>query len=193
MKVKQVFGATPFDPTGLIPNLTTIEELNEFEAANITEALLWAQDRKALKTEILTATGLYLLHKKMFDQVWEWAGKLRKSQTIPGVPVECIQQEVGVMLGNVKYWIEEETFSIEEIAIRLHHKLVWIHPFPNGNGRWSRIVADLFLYFNRQPRFPWGPDDLLKETDARKKYIEALRIADDSDNYKPLLKFAKSK
>jgi Fic-DOC domain mobile mystery protein B len=187
-------GATALEPDvlkGLIPNLTTQGELNEFEAKNIADAIIWASKSRTLKKDLLSATGIFALHKKMFDQTWNWAGKVRWTQTNIGVAPEKIQNELGALLGNVKYWIEEETYKFEEIAVRFHHKLVWIHPFPNGNGRFSRLAADLLLEFNGHERFKWGQSDLVTDQKERDKYLGALRLADIKIDYGPLLKFAK--
>ena len=94
-------------------------------------------------------------------------------------------------LGNVQYWLENETYSLDELAIRFHHKLVWIHPFPNGNGRWSRLATDLLLEFNGGNKFSWGSDDLSHENDDRSRYIKALRVADEHKDFNDLLRFAR--
>lgn len=196
MKITYAPGATPItddDLEGLIPNVSLQAELNEFEAANIAQAELWAPKSRNMKRDLLSVTGLKNLHKKMFGETWKWAGELRKSQTIPGVEVHRIQSELGRLLGDVNYWIENKTFSLDEIAIRFHHRLVWIHPFPNGNGRFSRFAADLLLIYNKQLRFTWGSANLIKVSDERSKYIKALQKADkDNDNIQDLLRFARS-
>lgn len=195
MKVRNPPGATPLDDEalkGLIPNLTTQAELNEFEEQNIARALLWAQSSRSLKKNFISATGLILLHKKMFEETWEWAGEFRKRQTNIGVAPEKIQQELGILLGNVEYWLKNKTYPIEEIAIRFKHKLVWIHPFVNGNGRHSRLVADLFLELNGEKPFTWGRDSLIEKSPSRKTYIQALQVADKSEKYEKLINFARS-
>tara|TARA_B100001248_G_scaffold203924_1_gene158099 strand:- start:6919 stop:7512 length:594 start_codon:yes stop_codon:yes gene_type:complete len=194
MKIYNIPGSTPLDSEtirGLIPNLTTQSELNEFEANNIAQALLWTKSSGKIKKNLLTVSGLIELHKQMFGQVWEWAGKFRWSQTNIGVPKENIQNELGQLLGNVQYWLENETYSLDELAIRFHHKLVWIHPFPNGNGRWSRLATDLLLEFNGGNKFSWGSDDLSHENDDRSRYIKALRVADEHKDFNDLLRFAR--
>lgn len=194
MKVRNPLGSTPLDDEalGLIPNLTSQGELNEFEEQNIARALLWAKSSHSLKKNLISATGLIQLHKKMFEETWKWAGEFRKRQTNIGVSPEKIQQEMGNLLGNVEYWIKNKTYPLEEVAIRFKHKLVWIHPFVNGNGRHSRLVADLFLELNGEKPFTWGRDSLAEESSHRKTYIHALQIADKSEKYEPLIKFARS-
>ncbi len=195
MKVKNPTGATPLDPEileQLIPNLTTQDELNEFEAQNIGAAIIWARASSDLRKNLLTATGLIKLHRKMFDQTWEWAGKWRWLETNIGVAPKNIQNELGALLGDVQYWLEHKTYSTEEAAVRFHHKLVWTHPFPNGNGRFSRLAADLLIEFNGGKKLSWGSRDLVGETKTRDEYLRSLRIADRSNDYEALLKFARS-
>lgn len=193
MRIKTPTGATPLDSETLqllIPNLTTQTELNEFEAQNIADAMLWAANSQSLKKNLISATGIVRLHKKMFDETWQWAGKFRWKQTNIGVSPETIQNELGALLGNVQYWLDNKTYPLEEIAVRFHHKLVWIHPFANGNGRCSRLAADLLLQYNRGQKLNWGSQDLAKESEIRNRYLKALRLADQND-YTPLMKFAK--
>lgn len=195
MKIKNLPGATPIDDEvlqQLIPNLTTQGELNEFEAENIISAELWAKTSSSMRKNLISATGILSLHRKMFDQTWEWAGKTRWNQTSIGVTPEEIQNTLGVLIGDVNYWLENKTYNLEEVAVRFHHKLVWIHPFPNGNGRLSRLAADLQLEYSGEPRFTWGKTSLLKEGENRKIYIKALQKADRLDEYSDLLAFAKS-
>lgn len=195
MKVQSPPGATPLDEDtlrGLIPGLTTQGELDEYEAANIAEAMMWASSSRQLRSDLLSASGLCLLHKKMFGDVWDWAGQFRKKDTNIGVSPEKIQNELGRLLGDVKYWMENKTFSLEEIAIRFHHRLVWIHPFPNGNGRFSRFAADLLLEFQNEKPFTWGRSLLSQASEKRKDYIAALKLADREERFDSLLTFAKS-
>lgn len=195
MKIKTPLGATPLEDEilrQLIPNLTTQDELNEFEAENIIEAELWAKTSRSLRKNLISATGLVSLHKKMFGKTWDWAGKLRWRQTSIGVAPEEIQNALGVLLGDVEYWLENKTYNLEEIAIRFHHKLVWIHPFPNGNGRFARLAANLMLEYSGQPRFSWGQTNLSKTSEVRKHYINALKKADKFEKFNEILLFAKS-
>jgi Fic-DOC domain mobile mystery protein B len=194
MKIKEVLGATPLDEEtlqGLIPGLTTHGELDEFEQANITRALMWAEQSRRLKKDLLSVSGLILLHKKMFEDVWKWAGEFRTRQTNIGVSPKVIQNDLAILLGDMKYWIENKTYSLEEIAIRFHHRLVWIHPFPNGNGRFARLATDLFLRHHGLPSFTWGRHNLGSVGELRSKYIKALQVADREDSYELLLSFSK--
>lgn len=195
MKITTIFGATPLDEDairGLLPRLTTQQELNEYEAQNISAALRWAQSSRILKKSLLSATGLCTLHKKMFGDTWKWAGEFRMRQTNIGVAPENIQNDLGILLGDAKYWLANKVFDIEEIGIRFHHRLVKIHPFTNGNGRHARFAANLLVQFNGGKIFTWGSEDLLKDSQARSRYIKALQLADINGEYHALLEFAKS-
>lgn len=192
------FGATELnldDLEGLIPNyITRRSELDEFEKTNIVKAVEWLTKKGFRYDQILTMGLVFELHKRMFNKTWKWAGMLRRLDVnIGNTPVEQIQMRIKNVLDNIKFWIEHKTFSIDEICIRLHHELVWIHPFPNGNGRFSRIICDELRFSLGNGYFPWGGgDDLVADSKFRKMYIESLRAA-DSTNYYPLLKFALSK
>lgn len=150
-------GATPLTPEemeGLIPSYISLHsELNEAEQANILEAEAWALRRKR---NILDEQFLKGLHKRMFGHVWKWAGTLRHSEKNIGVDAYRIPVEMRQMLDDCRYWISHESFPMAMIAVRFHHRLVWIHPFPNGNGRFARLATDLLLVANNQPVFSWG-------------------------------------
>ncbi|AHZ84231.1 hypothetical protein Bb109J_c1536 [Bdellovibrio bacteriovorus] len=195
MKIQDIPGATPLDDEtlrGLIPGLTTHGELDEFEAANIARAILWAESSRSLKKDLLSLTGLKRLHQKMFEDTWRWAGDLRTRQTNIGVSPLSIQSDMAILLGDISYWLQNQTFSVEEIAIRFHHRLVYIHPFPNGNGRCARLATDLFLKQQGGSGFTWGRASLALAGHLRKEYIRCLKLADKAGEYGPLLNFAKS-
>lgn len=129
-----------------------------------------------------------LLHAKMFDQTWKWAGQFRSSEKNVGIPWIQISEASRNLFDDVKYWLENETYPLEEIAARLHHRLTVIHPFPNGNGRLARILTDVFLVSRGHRRFAWGQGDLTPEGDVRARYVAALRAADGGD-MQPFLDF----
>ena len=187
-----VAGQTPLDEdelAGLIPALTTRAELNAFEQSNIYDAAVWAHKSRTLKKDLLSVKSLTLLHSKMFNKTWRWAGQFRQTAKNIGVEVHDVQNQLGQLIGNANYWLDNETFSMTEIAIRVHHKLVWIHLFPNGNGRHARLVADLLLHFKNQPSLSWGGASLDLEGTTRNQYLAALKSA-DLGNLNPLLSFA---
>lgn len=195
MKLSSPPGATPIDPdtiSRLIPNLVTQEELNEFEAANVAKAMEWAHKSKKLRSSFLSVSSLRLLHEKMFNETWEWAGRFRQKETNIGLAPAKIQDALGALLGDVKYWMETKALTLDESAIRFHHRLVQIHPFVNGNGRLSRLAADLLLEFNGGTRFTWGMGSLAKTSVKRDLYLKCLKEADKTSNIKELTKFARS-
>lgn len=186
-------GATPLDAdeaAGLKPGLTTRGELNAFEQANIAQGFTWARKSRKLKGNLLSIDSIKLLHKRMFDDTWKWAGTFRTTGKNIGVEPYLIQTQLATLCGDGNYWLENKTFSIDICAIRFHHRLVSIHPFPNGNGRHSRLVADLLMLFAGQSPFSWGGTSIDVEGSTRTNYLNALRSA-DRGNYDLLIEFAK--
>lgn len=187
-------GSTPLSPeelSDLIPNLATQRELNEWERENILQARAWARAERTPPIRMPSDEYIRKLHRKMFDQTWRWAGEYRHSERNLGVPVEEIRERLMASFGDVRYWIENRTHSSDEIAVRFHHRLVLIHPFPNGNGRHARLIADLLTMKLGAPALTWGSENLIDKGEPRWRYLEALRAADGGD-FEPLLQFARS-
>jgi len=187
-------GATPIDPdevAGLkLTHITTRGELDRWEQDNIYEALIWLEKQKL--RDLLNEGFIRELHKRMFGNVWKWAGKFRRTDKNIGVPWSQISTSFRNLLDDTKLWMELEEVPPDEMAARFHHRLVSIHPFPNGNGRHARLMTDLFLEnFLDCPQFTWGGKNLSKISDARQRYIIALHAADEFD-YQPLIEFARS-
>ncbi len=184
--------ATPLDAdelASLIPgHMTTQAELNEWEQLNIVQGDSWARKQRR---EILNEGFLRQLHKQMFGETWRWAGDFRKSDKNIGIDWLSIGVELKKLLDDVRYQIEHSSFTADEIAVRLHHRLVVIHPFPNGNGRHARLLADLVVERLGQPRFSWGSRNLVDAGETRQSYIAALQAADARD-MAPLIAFARS-
>jgi len=181
MRLEYAEGATPLDPdtiAGLIPTLALQAELNAFEAENISMAVQWAKRARGIDRDVLQVTSLRKLHQRMFSLTWQWAGQFRRVQTNIGVSAEKIPMRLEQLCGNVRYQKDNNVFPWKEMAVRFHHELVLIHPFPNGNGRHARLATDLLLERNGQPRFTWGSSSLTESTDVRREYIDALREAD---------------
>jgi Fic-DOC domain mobile mystery protein B len=164
-------------------------ELNEWEQANILEAEKWIFSQK--HKDIFSLEFIQGLHEKMLGETWKWAGKFRKTQKSIGVDHFEIPQELLKCCKDTLYQKDNHVYPLDEIAARLHHRLVWILPFPNGNGRHARIFTDIFLIQLQQSKFTRGRGDLANLTDLRKTYIAALRAADNY-NFEPLLKFIRS-
>ncbi|NUQ28547.1 MAG: mobile mystery protein B [Acidobacteriaceae bacterium] len=188
-------GNTPLSPdeqADLIPNLTTKEELNQWERENIVVAYSWALNPRTLaKEDALSESYLRELHRRMFDETWRWAGLYRTTEKNIGIPHHQIREQLAILIGNTRYWLEHETFPPDEIAIRFHHRLVFIHPFANGNGRHARLIADVLAKLSGRPDFTWGGADIVAQGNIRSAYIDALRAADKND-IEPLLAFARS-
>ncbi len=183
---------TPDEEADLIPNLGTRDELNEWERLNILEAYSWALDRKRLRRlDPLKEPYLRDLHRRMFDQTWKWAGRYRSTERNLGIAPHLIRDALAGLLGDARYWVEHGTYAPDEIAVRLHHRMVFIHPFANGNGRHARLMADVLTLRLGRPVFTWGSAELVRAGDFRARYIEALRAADGHD-IQPLLRFSRS-
>lgn len=151
-------GATPLDPdeaAGLIPtHITTQEQLNEWELANILEGERWVFSRK--RKDLLSSRFFRVLHERMFGNTWRWAGTFRATEKNIGIDPAQIAPELKKLCDDVAHQIQHASYPLDETAARFHHRLTWIHPFPNGNGRLSRTIADLLLVQNDAPRFTWG-------------------------------------
>ena len=187
-------GTTPIDPDEaeglLLSHITNRSELNRWEQQNIMQAEEWAFRYRS--KNLLSVDFILKLHKKMFGIVWKWAGSFRRSEKNLGVDPLSIRSALKELLEDLKAWIEFETYPADEIAARFHHRLVAIHPFPNGNGRHARLLADLLLVHTLdRPRFTWGSSSLINAGECRTNYINALRSADKHD-YDPLLDFVRS-
>jgi len=189
-------GQTPLDEQekeGLkIKSITTQGELDEFEQLNIEKAVEWTIRTKLKPENILTEKFIKDLHKRMYNDVWKWAGEFRKTEKNIGIPWTQIGIELKNLLDDTKYWIENKTFSPKEIAIRFKHRIVSIHCFPNGNGRHSRMMADIIIEsIFKEEIFSWHQSNMVKANETRKEYIEALKKADNG-NIEPLINFAKN-
>jgi Fic-DOC domain mobile mystery protein B len=180
---------TPDEREGIIPSHVALRhELNELEQQNILAADVWAFRRKR---DPMSEAFARNLHRRMFGEVWRWAGTYRTSNKNIGVDREQIHIRLHEALDNVRYWIEHNTLSPDEIAVRFHHALVFIHPFPNGNGRWSRLMADILVVRLGQARFTWDRGTLHTADETRRAYIKALKTA-DNHNFSELIAFARS-
>jgi Fic-DOC domain mobile mystery protein B len=184
--------STPLSPEerdALIPSYITLRgELNEAEQANILEAYEWAFSRKR---NVLDEGFLSTLHKRMYGHVWRWAGAYRHTQKNIGIEFYKIPTELRKLLDDCRYWVTNNAYPPDEIGARLHHRLVSIHCYPNGNGRHARLAADLLLTALGRDPFSWGGANLIDSGATRAAYVAALRAADNHD-YAPLLAFVRS-
>ncbi len=185
-------GATPLGPDEIqglkYKHITTRGELDELEQANIQEGLLWIGGRK--RGDILQEGFVRTLHRRLFGGVWDWAGTFRQREMNIGIDPIQITEQLTILLGNARYWSDEKVFKPLEAAARFHHRMVEIHPFPNGNGRHARIAADILLkqYYDH-PEIDWANGhNLQAENEHRNRYIASLQEA-DAGNFEPLLEF----
>lgn len=184
---------TDAEKLDLIPSLSTRAELNAAERANILEARVWALRRRTLQREdLLTDAFGRELHRRMFGRVWRWAGSYRKTERNLGWEVHRLTEGTYNAFADVRTWLEYETYPVPEVAVRLHHQLVRVHPWPNGNGRHARLIADVVVAARGGADLTWGAGaDIVTPGDARQRYIAAIRAADAGD-FAPLLAFARS-
>lgn len=196
LELQYADGQTPLDEEekeGLkIKSITTQGELDEFEQLNIETAVEWTIHSNLKLKRILTEKFIKDLHKKMYGDIWIRAGEFRKSDKNIGIKWTQIGLELKNLLDDTNYWIDNKTFSSEEISIRFKHRIVTIHCFPNGNGRHSRMMADIISesIFGKEI-FSWHKSNMVKANKIRKKYVDALKEADNG-NIKPLIEFAKN-
>ena len=180
---------TPEERRDLLPSyITNRDQLNEVEQRGIATADRWAFSRKR---DVLDERFLLSLHRRMFQDVWKWAGAFRTTPRNIGVEAYQIGVDLRHLLDDVLYWVEHSTYPPDEIALRFHTRLTWIHPFPNGNGRHARLSADLLIVTLGADRFSWGGGALVDDDELRKTYIEAVR-AGDQHILGPLLAFART-
>jgi Fic-DOC domain mobile mystery protein B len=178
----------------LIDTITTQVELNFAEQQSIIESSRWIFEKN--HKNILSNEFFKSLHKKMFQSVWIWAGVHRKTNKNIGVEPYKISTEIKKLCDDCEYWIEHKTYDWSEIAARFHHKVVWIHPFVNGNGRFARILTDILLKKHKQAALNWGrdayPEDkFTSESELRAEYLSSLRDADNK-KFQKLIRFIRS-
>ena len=195
MEFQYAAGATPLDPdeaAGLVPShITTQADLNAWEQANILQAVRWVARQK--KRDLLTEGFVRDLHRRMFDQTWKWAGTFRQSNKNIGVDWTKVAVKLRNLLDNTRFQIDHKVFEPDELVVRFHHQLVWVHAFPNGNGRHARLMADVLAQQLGRPRMTWGGADveLVSMGTVRDRYLKALREADQGQ-WSALIAFARS-
>ena len=192
MEIVYPDGATPLDPDEMeglkFAHIETRGELDQLEQQNIQEGFNWLA-RQRNYNDFLTEAFLLELHKRLFGLVWTWAGRFRQSEKNIGVDYLMIGIELRNLLDDARFWLENATYGREEFAARFHHRLVKIHPFPNGNGRHARIMTDEILksMLHVEP-INWATKPLGTDGEHRQTYIRALRAADAND-YSALIAF----
>lgn len=189
-------GQTPLDEDEkeglLIPTIANRGELDEFEQQNIEQAVLWSLGRSFKADVVFTEDFLKAVHKRMYGNVWAWAGEFRKTNKNLGVDKYQIPTKLRCLLEDVKFWYANSTYTPDETTIRFKHRLVSVHCFPNGNGRHSRLIADIVIdKIFKQPVYTWGSAKLVKQVNSRVAYLNAIRAADGGD-IQPLINFARA-
>lgn len=186
-------GATALDTEDvhdLIPrHIGTRAELNAWEQANIARAVNWLSVRR--RRPVLDVRFVRDLHRHMFGDTWKWAGAYRRHDTNLGVPWATISSKLSELVADAVCWFDHRSYAADECAVRLHHRLTVIHPFPNGNGRHARLYADTVLTTRGSPPFSWGTDNLQHAGVTRARYLDALRAA-DGDDVTLLMRFVRS-
>jgi Fic-DOC domain mobile mystery protein B len=184
---------TPEERRDLIPSIATRAELNALERHSINEARVWAMRPRALRRgDLLSDHFARELHRRMFSEVWRWAGRYRTTERTLGWDWPRITEGVRVALEDASYWDQHQTFPVPAAAVRLHHRLVVIHPWANGNGRHARLIADVWCAARKAPELTWGARaDLQPPGATRARYLAAMRAA-DAGEFGPLLAFAQS-
>lgn len=186
-------GDTRLDPDAaaeLIPDdVGNREELDTLELLNIAKCEAWAFSTR--HKDLLSPGFVRRLHRRMFDETWRWAGRYRVTEKNIGIDPAQIVEAVHRLCEDVKTQLAGGVLSVDEIAARMFHRLVFIHPFPNGNGRHARMMADLLLVRNGKPRFTWGKLTPSGDEEMRQRQMDAVRRADAGD-FAPLLAFARS-
>lgn len=183
---KPIDDATPYDDISglkLPKNKTyTLQDVYEKEAENIANATIKYLSAPPSKKEApFTYSWVMDLHEEMLGDVWDWAGKLRQIELSIGIKAYLVPIELKNLCDDIEYWNNHKTFDVYETATRIHHRAVQIHPFKNGNGRWSRMLANIYLRQHDKMPVRWQEDLLAKENPKRSEYIEALKKADSGD------------
>jgi Fic-DOC domain mobile mystery protein B len=184
---------TPEERVRLLPSLSTRAQLDEIERLNVNAARVWAMRSTVLRrSNLLSEAFSRELHRRMFNGIWRGAGQYRTTERNPGWEPHRIAEGVGMFFDDAEGWLRFSTFGVHEAAVRLHHRLVSIHPWANGNGRHARLIADVIVAANGENPLSWGsrPSDA-GAPPARARYVEAIRSADSGD-FGPLLMFARA-
>ncbi|MDD2792356.1 MAG: mobile mystery protein B [Sediminibacterium sp.] len=196
LDIEYMDGQTPLDEEEkeglLIPTIATRGELDEFEQQNIEQAVQWTLGRSFKPETVFTEAFVRMVHKRMYADVWAWAGEFRKTNKNIGIDKWQIPTALKYLLDDALHWNENNTYLPDEIALRFKHRIVSIHCFPNGNGRHSRLMADIIIEkIYKQPVFTWGAANLFGESDIRTAYLKSVKAADKGE-YSLLMAFARS-
>ncbi|MFC1610480.1 mobile mystery protein B [Myxococcota bacterium] len=184
MTWKSIAGETPIDDlSGLkVPGITTRAQLNLHEAENIRKATVnYLASRPPVRRAPFTVAWMLQVHEQMFGDVWEWAGTPRRTQKNLGVPAYQILDELKKLEDDIAFWTANQTMTPAEVSARIHHRGVFIHPFENGNGRWARMLANVWLRREGHSLVRWPEKTIGDVSVERETYLTAIRAADHGD------------
>lgn len=188
-------GSTPLDPDQIrgikFSHLVNMGELDEVEDLNIQKGLEWLNRQKG--DDYLSMEFLCKLHEKLFGDVWKWAGTFRKVEVnLSKIKYYDVGPQLKMFFEDAKLWIEGGRMSWDEISAEMHHRLIAIHPFPNGNGRTTRIYTEYVQKRNKQAVTSWKASLNHDPKERRRVYIKSLQQADKGD-FRPLIEFMQEK
>lgn len=181
-------GQTPIDDVSGLRDrsIRTQAQLNEAEAENIRKAVMrYLAARPSRRLARFDVAWCRRLHAEMFGDVWSWAGAFRTRELNIGVPTHAIEAELHTLMEDLRAWERHGVRMLEQGA-RLHHRAVHVHPFLNGNGRWARMLANIWLKLNDEPIVEWQERIIGTESAARGEYLRAVKAADRGD-YRELI------
>jgi Fic-DOC domain mobile mystery protein B len=180
-------GKTPLaDSSGLLVDVYTRDQLNAFEFENVNKAITkYLIRRPTDKMASFTYSWFLQVHREMLGEVWNWAGQIRHSNKTIGIDKAQIRDALKSLENDYHFWMQSG-MNHEELSARLHHRLVWIHPFENGNGRWARLITNIHLKKYNLPLVEWPEKSFSDFSGIREKYLKALRDA-DNQSLQPLI------
>ncbi len=173
-------GSTPFESSGLkLKHIRTKQQLDVAEARNISRAITkYLASIPSARKAPFTREWAYKLHREMLSNVWTWAGKRRNSELNIGFRVYEIDPGLKNLFDDLATWVQCRSYPIAEQAVRLHHRAVLIHPFNNGNGRWARLLANIWLKQHNTALVDWPDGTIASEGIIRQEYLDAVKAAD---------------
>jgi fido (protein-threonine AMPylation protein) len=186
-------GETPIDPSGLRSPykkwVKTRRQLAQPEAENIRKATLkYLTGKLTCRKAPFDVAWMLRLHHEMLGDVWQWAGQTRRTGCQFGVDWQQIEMQLYGTVEDLEIW--QESMDLLEQSTNLHFRGVWIHPFQDGNGRWARLLANIWLRLNGEPIVEWPAEVSGIESRIRQEYLDCIRHAIDGE-MGPLIKMHK--
>ena len=199
MPLEPGYGETPIpgdELAALVPHVIdtlaapiTRADIYDLESAvlqDVTETQLAAAlDGSLTLDDLLNDYFLRDLHTQLYGDIWMWAGRWRQYEVNIGVAPEHIAVELRSAMGNIGYrWERAADWTPRELGVAVHAEAVRVHPFTDGNGRTTRLLADLVFIAAQDPaelQYDWNID--------KRGYIEHLREFDRHRNVADLAAF----